>query len=230
MEHSQCHVSKRYIRIFMHPILSKLETARIVPVIALQDAAHAEPLASALLEGGLPVAEITFRTAAAAESIKIMSQKPDLLVGAGTVLKVDQVKQAVDNGATFIISPGFNPKVVSYCVENNILVTPGISNPTDIEMALDHGLDVVKFFPAEAFGGLKTLKAISAPYGMMRFIPTGGITEANLKPYLEFSKVVACGGSWMVPGDKIAAGQFDEVTALIKSAVQLVKQAVPTLN
>ncbi len=206
-------------------ILEQLASHRLVPVIALQDAAHAAPLAEALLAGGLPVAEVTFRTAAAAESIKIMSGYPDLLVGAGTVLKIDQVKQAVDNGATYIISPGFNPKVVGYCVENGITVTPGISNPTDIEMALDHGLTAVKFFPAEAMGGLKTLKAIAAPYGMMKFIPTGGITEKNLLEYLAFPKVIACGGSWMVPTDKIAEGKMDEVTALIASAVQLAKQA-----
>ncbi len=206
-------------------ILDQLASHRLVPVIALQDAAHAAPLAESLITGGLPVAEVTFRTAAAAESIKIMAQNKDLLVGAGTVLKIDQVKQAVDNGATYIISPGFNPKVVRYCVENNIPVTPGISNPTDIEMALDHGLTAVKFFPAEAMGGLKTLKAIAAPYGMMRFIPTGGITEKNLLDYLAFPKVLACGGSWMVPTDKIAEGKFDEVTALIASAVALAKQA-----
>ncbi len=206
-------------------ILEQLASHRLVPVIALQDAAHAAPLAESLIAGGLPVAEVTFRTAAAAESIKIMSGYSDLLVGAGTVLKVDQVKQAVDNGATYIISPGFNPKVVGYCVENNIPVTPGISNPTDIEMALDHGLSAVKFFPAEAMGGLKTLKAIAAPYGMMRFIPTGGITEKNLLDYLAFPKVLACGGSWMVPTDKIAEGKMDEVTALITSAVALAAQS-----
>ncbi len=204
-------------------ILEQLASHRLVPVIALQSADHAAPLAESLIAGGLPVAEVTFRTAAAAESIKIMAQNKDLLVGAGTVLKIDQVKEAVDNGATYIISPGFSPKVVGYCVENNIPVTPGISNPTDIEMALDLGLETVKFFPAEAMGGLKTLKAISAPYGMMRFIPTGGITETNLLDYLAFPKVIACGGSWMVPSDKIAEGKMDEVTALIASAVKLAK-------
>ncbi|MGC1479609.1 MAG: bifunctional 4-hydroxy-2-oxoglutarate aldolase/2-dehydro-3-deoxy-phosphogluconate aldolase [Chthoniobacterales bacterium] len=206
-------------------IIDQLASHRLVPVIALQDAAHAAPLAESLIAGGLPVAEVTFRTAAAAESIKIMAKNKDLLVGAGTVLKIDQVKQAVDNGATYIISPGFSPKVVGYCVENNIPVTPGISNPTDIEMALDLGLDVVKFFPAEAMGGLKTLKAIAAPYGMMKFIPTGGITERNLLDYLAFPKVLACGGSWMVPTAKIAEGKMDEVTDLIRSAVDLAKSA-----
>jgi len=204
-------------------ILDKLALHRLVPVIALQESSHAAPLADALLAGGLPVAEVTFRTPAAAESIRIMAERPDLLVGAGTVLKVDQVKQAVDNGAKFMVSPGFNPRVVAYCIENSIPITPGISNPTDIEMALEFGLTCVKFFPAEAMGGIKTLKAISAPYGGLRFIPTGGITEKNLADYLGFSRVLACGGSWMVPSDKIGAGRFDEVTALIASAVQLAK-------
>lgn len=211
----------------MNPILDQLHAARLVPVIALQSADHASPLADSLLTGGLPVAEVTFRTAAAAESIKIMSGKPGLLVGAGTVLKVDQVKQAVDNGAKFIVSPGFNPKVVGYCVENGIPITPGTSNPTDIEMALDFGLEVVKFFPAEAIGGIKTLKAFAAPYGMVKFIPTGGITEKNLADYLGFPKVLACGGSWMVPADKMVAGEFDAVTELIKSAVALAKSIRP---
>lgn len=204
-------------------VIDQIGECRLVPVIALQDAAHAAPLAESLLAGGLPCAEVTFRTAAAAESIRIMAERSELLVGAGTVLKIDQVKAAVDNGAKFMVSPGFNPTVVGYCVENGIPITPGISNPTDIEMALEFGLEVVKFFPAEAFGGIKTLKAISAPYGMLRFIPTGGITEANLKDYLGFNKVLACGGSWMVPTDKIAAGQFAAVTELVRSAVALAK-------
>jgi len=156
-----------------------------------------------------------------------MAEKSGLLVGAGTVLKIDQVRQAVDNGAKFIVSPGFNPKVVGYCVENDIPITPGISNPTDIEMALDFGLEVVKFFPAEAIGGIKTLKAFAAPYGMVKFIPTGGITEANLADYLSFPKVLACGGSWMVPGDLMAAGEFPAVTDLIRSAVTLAKSIRP---
>lgn len=205
----------------MNEALEKIGELRLVPVVALPEADQANGLADALVQGGLPCAEVTFRTAAAAEAIKIMSARGDMLVGAGTVLTVDQVKQAVDNGATFIVSPGFGPKVVSYCVENNIPITPGTSNPTDIEMALEFGLEVVKFFPAEAFGGLKALKAISAPYGMMKFIPTGGISPANLLDYLSFPKILACGGSWMVKKDLIVDGEFAKIAALTAEAVKL---------
>jgi 2-dehydro-3-deoxyphosphogluconate aldolase/(4S)-4-hydroxy-2-oxoglutarate aldolase len=197
---------------------------KIIPVVAIQDAGDALPLADALIQGGLPCAEITFRTAAAPDAIKAVAQRGDMIVGAGTVLKVDQVKQAVDAGATFIVSPGFNPKVVGYCVDNNIPVTPGVSNPTDIEMGLDYGLDVLKFFPAEAFGGLKTLKAMSAPYTMMRFIPTGGIGPGNVLEYLTHPKVPACGGSWMVKSDLIADGQFERITELTREAVSIAAQ------
>ena len=205
----------------VNKILESLGQHRLVPVIAIQDAKDATPLGEALIAGGLPCAEVTFRTAAAADSIAAMAKLPGLILGAGTVLKVDQVKKAVDLGATFIVAPGFNPKVVGYCIENGITVTPGVSNPTDIEMALEFGLEVVKFFPAEAFGGIKTLKAISAPYGGVRFIPTGGITEENLLSYLSFPKVLACGGSWMVKPEQISAGDFAGITKLVKSAVAL---------
>ncbi len=205
----------------MSTILQQIGACRLVPVIALHDAAQAAPLGEALVAGGLPCAEVTFRTAAAAESIRIMAENTDLLVGAGTVLTIDQVKQAVDSGAKFMVSPGFNPKVVGYCVDHDIPITPGTSNPTDIEMALEFGLDVVKFFPAEAFGGLKTLKAISAPYSAVRFIPTGGISESNLQSYLAFPKVLACGGSWMVPNALISDGRFEEVAGLVSRAVTL---------
>jgi 2-dehydro-3-deoxyphosphogluconate aldolase/(4S)-4-hydroxy-2-oxoglutarate aldolase len=209
----------------MNDVLTQLQKIRLIPVVAIDEAKDAAPLAAALCEGGLPCAEVTFRTAAAAETIRIMAERGDMLVGAGTVLKIDQVKQAIDNGATFMVSPGFNPKVVQYCVENNIPITPGTSNPTDLEMALEFGLEVVKFFPAEAFGGLKTLKAISAPYNMLKFIPTGGIGPKNVLDYLAFSKVLACGGSWMVKGDLVAAGKFDEITALTKEAMALIAKA-----
>ncbi len=205
----------------MNTVLQSIGACRLVPVIALHDAANAAPLGEALIAGGLPCAEVTFRTEAAAESIRIMAKNPDLLVGAGTVLSVEQVEVAVDNGAKFIVSPGFNPKVVGYCVDHDIPITPGTSNPTDIEMALEFGLDVVKFFPAEAFGGLKTLKAISAPYSALRFIPTGGISESNLQSYLAFPKVLACGGSWMVPNALISDGRFEEVAGLVSRAVTL---------
>jgi 2-dehydro-3-deoxyphosphogluconate aldolase/(4S)-4-hydroxy-2-oxoglutarate aldolase len=198
---------------------------RIVPVVAIHNAKDAVPLAEALYQGGLPSAEITFRTAAAPEAIQQIAKRSDMLVGAGTVLKVDQVKQAVDSGACFIVSPGFNPKVVQYCLDHQIPVTPGISTPTDIEMALDFGLEIVKFFPAEAFGGLKTLKAMSAPYTMMKFIPTGGIGPHNLLDYLMHPQVPACGGSWMVTSAMIAEGRFDEITRLTREAVEIVSQA-----
>ena len=205
--------------------LTKVLDHKIIPVVAIQDAGDALPLADALIRGGLPCAEITFRTAAAASAIKAVAQRGDILVGAGTVLNVEQVKQAVDAGATFIVAPGFNPKVVAYCIDIGIPVTPGVSNPTDIEMALDFGLEILKFFPAEAFGGLKTLKAMSAPYTMMRFIPTGGIGPGNVLDYLKHPKVAACGGSWMVKSDLIAAGQFERITELTREAVAIAAQA-----
>src|SRR5689334_1278235 len=173
----------------MNPILEQIGRLRIIPVVAIDDAADAAGLGDALAAGGLPIAEITFRTDAAADSIRTLARRSDLLVGAGTVLNVDTAKKAVDAGAKFIVSPGFNPKVVGWCVSNKIPITPGTATPTDIEMALDHGLTVVKFFPAEAIGGIKTLKAIAAPYGMMRFMPTGGITVENIEEYLKFPKV-----------------------------------------
>jgi 2-dehydro-3-deoxyphosphogluconate aldolase/(4S)-4-hydroxy-2-oxoglutarate aldolase len=205
----------------MSDVLARIAKHKIVPVISLDRAKDAAPLAEALVAGNLPVAEVTFRTDAAAESIKTMSKRGDLLVGAGTVLNVDTVNRAVDAGAAFIVSPGFNPKVVSYCVSNNIPITPGTSSPTDIEAALDYGLTTVKFFPAEAIGGLKLLKAVSAPYSMMKFMPTGGIGPDNLLEYLKFKPVIACGGSWMVAKELIAAGKFDEVTRLSKAATDL---------
>ncbi len=205
----------------MTSVLSQIGRLRIVPVIALESAGDAAPLADALVAGGLPIAEVTFRTAAAAESIAIMARRGDLLVGAGTVLNVDTVKKAVDCGAQFIVSPGFNPKVVSYCVAHQIPITPGTATPSDIEAALDHGLTTVKFFPAEAIGGMKLLKAVSAPYGMMNFMPTGGFTPENVTDYLKFPKVLACGGSWMVTKELLAGKHFDKITALSKQAVEI---------
>ena len=205
--------------------LAKIGQLKVVPVVKIEDAKKTGPLSDALLEGALPCAEITFRTAAALGAIKIASARGDMLVGAGTVLKVDWVKRAVDAGARFIVSPGFNPKVVGYCVDNHIPVTPGVSTPTDIETALDYGLEVLKYFPAEAFGGVKTLRAVSAPYGMVRFIPTGGINAGNLLDYLRCDKVFACGGSWMVKAELIAGGRFDEITRLTREAVELAKRA-----
>ena len=209
----------------MSAILNQIEKMRVVPVVAIENAQDAMRLADTLIEGGLPCAEITFRTAAALDAMRIMAQRGDILVGAGTVLKVDQVKAAVDVGAQFMVSPGFNPKVVGYCVENNITVTPGISTPSDIEAAMEFGLEVLKFFPAEAFGGLKTLKAMSGPYGAVKFIPTGGISPNNLVDYLQFPKTLACGGTWIAKSNLISDGNFDQILSNAAEAVELVRKA-----
>ena len=174
-------------------VIAEIYKIGIVPVIALDDAKDAEPLAKALCKGGLPCAEVTFRTNAAEEAIRIIAGKfPDMLVGAGTVLTTEQVERAVGAGARFIVSPGLNPRVVRYCVERNIPIIPGISNPSDVEAALEMGIEVVKFFPAEASGGVEMMKAISAPYAKVRFMPTGGVNPNNLRDYLDFPKVIAC--------------------------------------
>ncbi|SCP97935.1 bifunctional 4-hydroxy-2-oxoglutarate aldolase/2-dehydro-3-deoxy-phosphogluconate aldolase [Anaerobium acetethylicum] len=204
----------------MNEILEQISKIGIVPVIALNDAKDAAPLAKALCDGGLPCAEITFRTDAAEESIRIMATEfPEMLVGAGTVLTTEQVDRAVAAGAKFIVSPGLNPKIVRYCVEKGVPITPGCTNPSDIEQAIECGLEVVKFFPAEAAGGLNMIKSMAAPYTKMKFMPTGGINAANLTTYLDFKKIIACGGSWMVSNDLIKAGKFDEIADLTREAV-----------
>lgn len=204
----------------MNPIVEEISKIGIVPVIALDDAKDAKPLAEALFKGGLPCAEVTFRTDAAEESIRIMvNEFPDMLVGAGTVLTTEQVDRAISAGAKFIVSPGLNPKVVSYCISKNVPILPGTSNPSDVEAAIELGLEVVKFFPAEQAGGINMIKAMSAPYTKMRFMPTGGVNADNLKDYLDFNKIVACGGSWMVKKDLVAAGKFDEIEKLTREAV-----------
>ncbi|MCL2864736.1 MAG: bifunctional 4-hydroxy-2-oxoglutarate aldolase/2-dehydro-3-deoxy-phosphogluconate aldolase [Lachnospiraceae bacterium] len=210
----------------MNDILQKIQEIGIVPVIALDDAKDAEPLGAALSKGGLLCAEITFRTAAAEESIKIISKKfPHLLVGAGTVLTIEQVDKAVAAGAQFVVSPGFNPRIVAYCVKNNILMIPGCSSPSDIELALEQGINVVKFFPAEQSGGLEYIKAIAAPYVGVKFMATGGINPQNVKDYLAYNRIAACGGSWMVKSDLINHGKFDEIATLSKEAVEIVKNS-----
>ena len=207
----------------MNEILEKISKIKIVPVVALDRAEDAIPLGEALIKGGIPCAEVTFRTAAAEEAIRLMTKEfPDMLIGAGTVLKTEQVDRAVAAGAKFIVAPGLNPKTVGYCVERNIPIVPGCANPSDIEAALEFDLEVVKFFPAEALGGLKLIKAMSAPYGNVRFMPTGGINVDNICSYLEFNKVIACGGSWMVDKKLVAAGRFDEIERLCKEAVEKV--------
>ncbi|MCR5032158.1 MAG: bifunctional 4-hydroxy-2-oxoglutarate aldolase/2-dehydro-3-deoxy-phosphogluconate aldolase [Lachnospiraceae bacterium] len=206
----------------MNEVLERLYRIGIVPVVKLDDAKDAEPLAKALCDGGLKCAEVTFRTDAAEESIRKMTTAfPDMFVGAGTVLTTEQVDRAVNAGAKFIVSPGLNPKVVKYCVEKNIPITPGTANPSDVEQAIELGLDVVKFFPAEANGGLAMIKAMAAPYVNMKFMPTGGINAKNLCEYLDFKKIIACGGSWMVKDDLIKNGEFDKITAMTKEAVSL---------
>jgi len=207
----------------MNEILKKIGELGIVPVVKIDNAADAVPLGKALMEGGSPLAEITFRTDAAEEAIgNIAKALPEMLVGAGTVLTVEQAQRAVNAGAKFMASPGFNPAVVEFCVKKGIPITPGCSNPSDIEMALGFGLEVVKFFPAESFGGLSTLKAMSGPYGMIKFIPTGGIDAKNINDYISFNKVLACGGSWMVKDDLIKSGNFSEITRLTREAINLI--------
>ena len=204
----------------MNEVLTKFQKLGIIPVVKLDDAKDAVPLAKALCEGGLPVAEVTFRTAAAEESIRNMCKAfPDMFVGAGTVLTTEQVDRAVAAGAQFIVSPGFNPTVVKYCIDKNIPITPGISTPSEIEQALELGLEAVKFFPAEASGGIAKIKAMAGPYTTMRFMPTGGINADNLTSYLDFPKILACGGSWMVSDKYINAGEFDKIRELTAEAV-----------
>lgn len=198
----------------------------VVPVVVLDDAEDAAPLAEALVKGGLPCAEVTFRTEAAEESIRIMSEKyPEMLVGAGTVLTTEQVDRAVAAGAKFIVSPGFDPEIVDYCMEKNIPVFPGCVSPSEVAQAVKRGLKVVKFFPAEQAGGLAMLKAMAAPYTMLKFMPTGGINTKNLKEYLGFPKILCCGGSWMVKGDMIKNREYDKITEMTKEAVELAAAA-----
>ena len=201
-------------------VIKELSLIGLVPVIKIDDAKDAAPLAHALDEGGLPCAEVTFRTAAAAEAIAEMVKAcPDMLVGAGTVLTTAQVDEAVAAGAKFIVSPGLNPNVVKYCVERNIPVMPGINNPSGVEQAMELGLKVVKFFPAEPSGGLNMLKAMAAPYGGVRFMPTGGISPSNVGDYLAWNRIIACGGSWMVPAKMLAEGNFEGIKKLAREAV-----------
>ncbi len=204
----------------MNEVLTKIQKLGIIPVIKIDNVEDAEPLAKALCEGGLPVAEVTFRTDAAEEAIRRMTTAyPDMFVGAGTVLTTEQVDRAIAAGSKFIVSPGLNPKIVKYCLEKGMPITPGTSSPTDIEQAIELGLDAVKFFPAEASGGIAKIKAMAAPYVNMKFMPTGGISAKNLKDYLDFPKVIACGGSWMVSEEMISKGDFEGIKKMTREAV-----------
>ena len=209
----------------MKDITERFEKLGVVPVVVLEDAKDAVPLATALVEGGLPCAEVTFRTEAAEESIRLMTEQfPEMLVGAGTVLTVEQVDAAVRAGAKFIVSPGFDAEIVDYCLKNEIPVFPGCISPSEVAQAVKRGLKVVKFFPAEPAGGLKMIKAVAAPYTTLKFMPTGGINLGNVEEYLKYDRILACGGSWMVKGDLVSAGKFDEIEKMTKDAAELVKR------
>jgi 2-dehydro-3-deoxyphosphogluconate aldolase/(4S)-4-hydroxy-2-oxoglutarate aldolase len=206
----------------MNKILNRIGELGIIPVVKIDRAKDAIPLGKALISGDLPIAEITFRTSAAEDAIKALTNEvPEILVGAGTVLTIEQAKKAVSAGAKFIVSPGFNCKIVDFCLENNILITPGVNSPTQIEMALEKSLEVVKFFPAEASGGLPLLKALSGPFSETKFIPTGGINQSNFLSYLAHPQVFACGGSWMVKTDYLSSQNFSRITETTREAVSI---------
>ena len=209
----------------MFDVIKLMGEIGVVPVITISDVDKAVPLAKALLAGGVPCAEVTFRTAEGEESIRrICAEVPEILLGAGTVLSTTQVDAAILAGAKFIISPGLNPKVVRYCLEKGVAVSPGCLTPSDMEAAMDMGLDVVKFFPAEQAGGLAYIKAVAAPYTGLRFIPTGGVSRSNLGAYMAFKKVLACGGSWMVKKELIDAENYEEISRLCREAAQIVAE------
>ena len=207
----------------MKDITERFEKLGVVPVVVLEDAKDAVPLATALVEGGLPCAEVTFRTEAAEESIRLMTEQfPEMLVGAGTVLTVEQVDAAVRAGAKFIVSPGFDAEIVDYCLKNEIPVFPGCISPSEVAQAVKRGLKVVKFFPAEPAGGISMIKAMAAPYTGLKFMPTGGINAKNLGEYLSSDKIVCCGGSWMVKGELVKNGEFNKIRQLTEEARRLV--------
>ncbi|MGF1906411.1 MULTISPECIES: bifunctional 4-hydroxy-2-oxoglutarate aldolase/2-dehydro-3-deoxy-phosphogluconate aldolase [Aliivibrio] len=201
----------------MKTIEQRLKEIKIVPVIAINSAEQALPLAKVLMENGLPCAEVTFRTEAAVESIRLMREAyPDMLIGAGTVLTAAQVDQAIEAGVDFVVSPGFNPTTVKYCQQRNMPIIPGVNNPSLVEQAMEMGLKTLKFFPAEPSGGIPMLKALTAVYPV-NFMPTGGVSPSNVNDYLDIKSVVACGGTWMVPTDLMDKGDWDSIAELIKS-------------
>ncbi len=206
----------------------RLRELRVVPVVTIDDAATAAGVAAALADGGLPLVEVTFRTDAAANAIRaIREARPDVLVGAGTVLDVATVDAALEAGAEFIVAPGLNPTVVDRCIARGVAVIPGAVTPTEIEDALARGIRLVKFFPSEALGGTRYLAAVAPPYRSMRFLPTGGVTLANLAQYLALPQVTACGGSWLATGEAIRSGRYEEITRHAAEAVAVARQAGP---
>ncbi len=210
---------------YMDEMLKQIEQLRLVPVVKLERSEDAIPVVNALCEGGLPVAEITFRTDAAEESIRRTAARfSEVCVGAGTVVNVEQAKRAQDAGAKFIVTPGFSEKVTGWAIDQKMPIFPGTCTPTEIMLAMEYGLSVVKFFPAEQYGGLKTIKALSAPFPMMRFMPTGGISAGNLQEYLASDRVIACGGSWMVRSSVIDQKDFKTITEVTARAVMLAKK------
>ena len=207
----------------MKETADKIHEYGVVPVVVINDAKDAGMLADVLCEEGLPCAEVTFRTAAAKDAIRMMAdEQPEMLVGAGTVLTVEQVEQAIEAGAKFIVSPGFDPEIVGYCISKNIAVFPGCVTPSEAAQAVKRGMKVVKFFPAQQFGGVSTVKALAAPYTTLKFMPTGGVNMENLESYLSCDKVIACGGSWMVKSELIESGQFEKIRQMTRQTVETV--------
>jgi 2-dehydro-3-deoxyphosphogluconate aldolase/(4S)-4-hydroxy-2-oxoglutarate aldolase len=205
----------------MNDVFERIAELKLIPMVVMDHADQAAPFADALVAGGLPIAEITFRTAAAEPALRVLTKRGDLLVGAGTVLSTDHADRAIDAGAQFIVAPGTNPKVVEHVRKRGVPMCPGVATPTDIELAMSLGISTLKFFPAESLGGVATLKALAGPYPHIRFIPTGGITPDLLPSYLKLPSVVACGGSWLAPRHLLAEGKFEAIHRLIEQAVKL---------
>jgi 2-dehydro-3-deoxyphosphogluconate aldolase/(4S)-4-hydroxy-2-oxoglutarate aldolase len=214
----------------MQTTIHRIAELRLVPMVVIDSADLAEPFGDALVQGGLPIAEITFRTSAAEASISALAKRGDLIIGAGTVLTTEQADRAIDAGAQFIVAPGTNPKVVEHVLKRGLPMVPGVVTPSEVELAMSLGAPVLKFFPAEAMGGVATLKALAGPYPDVRFIPTGGITPELAPSYLRLSSVVACGGSWMAPREMMKAGRFDAITCLVEQAAKLVAASPQALS
>ena len=205
----------------MHEVLDQIGKLRLVPMVVMDEAAHADGFGDALVAGGLPVAEVTFRTDAAEAAIRTLAKRGDLLVGAGTVLSKEQADRAIDAGAAFLVAPGTNPEVIDHCLLRSVPIVPGVATPSEIEEAMSFGLTALKFFPAENLGGVSMLKALAGPYAGVRFVPTGGITPEKLPQYLALPSVLACGGSWLAPREALAKGDFGKIRKLIEQAVKI---------